>query len=145
MSYESFTDWTALRLIDKDGVLLEELPPIQRFLNRVLALPIHMQNALFAEFMRRIADQTERARAAGTLDLGVETLRGEKIEQVSTEDLWTCPKSGAVTRIIGLEVTDPVHVLGRRRGHIAQSRQAADGQSRLRSRGAHLGAPHADV
>ncbi|CRL13549.1 strawberry notch family protein [Phaeobacter italicus] len=112
MSYESFTDWTALRLIDKDGVLLEELPPIQRFLNRVLALPIHMQNALFAEFMRRIADQTERARAAGTLDLGVETLRGEKIEQVSTEDLWTCPKSGAVTRIIGLEVTDPVHVLG---------------------------------
>lgn len=111
MSYESFTDWTALRLIDKDGVLLEELPPIQRFLNRVLALPIHMQNALFAEFMRRIADQTERARAAGTLDLGVETLRGEKIEQVSTEDLWTCPKSGAVTRIIGLEVTDPVHVL----------------------------------
>jgi hypothetical protein len=62
--------------------------------------------------MRRIADQTERARAAGTLDLGVETLRGEKIEQVSTEDLWTCPKSGAVTRIIGLEVTDPVYVLG---------------------------------
>ncbi|WP_298501065.1 strawberry notch family protein [uncultured Maritimibacter sp.] len=111
MSYEQFTDWTALRLIDQDGVLLEELPPIQRFLNRVLALPIHMQNALFAEFMSRIADQTERARAAGTLDLGVETLRGERIEQVSTEDLWTCPRSGAVTRIVGLEVTDPVYVL----------------------------------
>ena len=111
MSYERFADWTALRLIDQDGVLLEELPPIQRFLNRVLALPIHMQNALFAEFMSRIADQTERARAAGTLDLGVETLRGERIEQVSVEDLWTCPRSGAVTRIIGLEVTDTVHVL----------------------------------
>ncbi|MCA1337938.1 strawberry notch family protein [Pseudooceanicola marinus] len=111
MSYERFADWTALRLIDQDGVLLEELPPIQRFLNRVLALPIHMQNALFAEFMTRIADQTERARAAGTLDLGVETLRGERIKQVSAEDLWTCPRSGAVTRIIGLEVTDPVHVL----------------------------------
>lgn len=111
MSYESFTDWTALRLTDRDGVLLEELPPIQRFLNRVLALPIHMQNALFAEFMARIADQTERARVAGTLDLGVETLRGERIVLVSTEDLWTCPKSGAVTRIVGLEVTDPVQVL----------------------------------
>ena len=111
MSYERFADWTALRLIDQDGVLLEELPPIQRFLNRVLALPIHMQNALFAEFTTRIADQTERARAAGTLDLGVETLRGERIKQVSAEDLWTCPRSGAVTRIIGLEVTDPVHVL----------------------------------
>jgi len=111
MSYERFTDWTALWLIDQDGVLLEELPPIQRFLNRVLALPIHMQNALFAEFMSRIADQTQRARAAGTLDLGVETLRGERIEQVSAEDIWTCPRSGAVTRIIGLEVTDPVYVL----------------------------------
>jgi len=110
MGYETFADWTALKLIDKDGVLLEELPPIQRFLNRVLALPIHMQNALFAEFMQRIADQTERARDAGTLDLGVETLRGETIKQVSAEDLWTCPQSGAVTRIIGLEVTDPVHV-----------------------------------
>ncbi|KIC39830.1 SAM-dependent methlyltransferase [Ruegeria sp. ANG-R] len=111
MSYEAFTDWTALQLTDAEGVLLEELPPIQRFLNRVLALPIHLQNALFAEFMARIGDQTERARAAGTLDLGVETLRGDRIEQVSTEDLWTCPKSGAVTRIIGLEVTNPVHVL----------------------------------
>ena len=110
MGNETFTGWTALRLIDKDGVLLEELPPIQRFLNRVLALPIHMQNALFAEFMQRIADQTERARDAGTLDLGVETLRGETIRQVSVEDLWTCPQSGAVTRIIGLEVTDPVHI-----------------------------------
>jgi hypothetical protein len=69
-----------------------------------------MQNALFAEFMQRIADQTERARDAGTLDLGVETLRGETIKQVSAEDLWTCPQSGAVTRIIGLEVTDPVHI-----------------------------------
>ena len=111
MSYESFTDWTALRLIDQDGVLLEELPPIQRFLNRVLALPIHLQNALFAEFMSRIADQTERARTAGPLDVGVETLCGERIEQVSAEDLWTCPRSGAVTRIIELEVTDPVQVL----------------------------------
>ena len=65
MSYERFADWTALRLIDQDGVLLEELPPIQRFLNRVLALPIHMQNALFVEFMSRIADQTERDQTYG--------------------------------------------------------------------------------
>ena len=109
MAYEMFTEWTALRLIDQEGVLLEDLPPIQRFLNRVLALPIDMQNALFEEFMQRIAHQTERARAAGTLDVGVETLRGDRIAQISTEDLWTCPKSGAVTRIVGIEVTDPLH------------------------------------
>lgn len=112
MRYEAFVDWTALKLTDGEGVLLEDLPPIQRFLNRVLALPIHMQNALFEEFMERIATQTARARDAGTLDLGVETLRGEKIEQTSGEDLWVCPQSQAITRIIGLEVTNPVHVRG---------------------------------
>lgn len=69
-----------------------------------------MQNALFAEFMDRIATQTERARAAGTRDVGVETLRGDKIEQASVADLWTCPHSGAVTRIVGIEVTDPVYI-----------------------------------
>lgn len=108
MSYALFFDWTALKLIDKDGVLLEELPPIQRFLNRVLALPIHMQNALFAEFMQRIADQTERARAAGTLDIGIETLKGDTITQTSVDDLWTCPQTGAVTKIIGLKIEDAV-------------------------------------
>ena len=110
ISYDGFIDWTALRLTDKEGVMLEDLPPIQRFLNRVLALPIHIQNALFSEFMARIADQTERARENGTLDVGVETLRGETIRQTSVEDLWTCPQSKAVTRIVGLEVTDPVYV-----------------------------------
>lgn len=110
MRYATFTEWSALKLTDGEGVLLDDLPPIQRFLNRVLALPIHMQNALFEEFMERIATQTARAREAGTLDLGVETLRGDRIVQTSGEDLWVCPQSHAVTRIIGLEVTNPVHV-----------------------------------
>ena len=73
-------------------------------------LPIHMQNALFAEFMQRIADQTERARDAGTLDLGVETLRGETIKTGLGGGSLDLPAIGAVTRIIGLEVTDPVHI-----------------------------------
>lgn len=111
MTYAAFADWTALKLIDKEGVMLEELPPIQRFLNRVLALPISMQNALFDEFTRKIEVQTERARAAGTLDIGVETLRGERIVQVSSEDLWTCPETGSVTKIIGLEIHEPANIM----------------------------------
>ena len=110
MSLAEFTDWTALKLTDPEGVLLEELPPIQRFLNRVLALPIEMQNALFGEFMERIAVQTERARSNGTLDQGLETLRADKIIQTSAHDLWTCPKTGGVTRIVGLDVTNPIRV-----------------------------------
>ena len=60
-------------------MLLEELPPIQRYLNRLLALPIEMQNALFSAFTARIEAQTEMARAAGTLDVGIETLRADRI------------------------------------------------------------------
>jgi len=110
MRLSDFTDWTALRITDKDGVLLDDLPPIQRFLNRVLALPIEMQNALFSEFMERIAIQTERARAAGRLDEGLETLKGDTIVEISREDLWACPKTKAVTRIVGLDVTNSITV-----------------------------------
>ena len=104
MSYDTFTEWTALRLIDKDGVMLEELPPIQRFLNRVLALPVAMQNALFAEFTEKIAIQTERARLAGTLDRGIELLRGDRITQTDSATLRICPDTGAITRIVALTI-----------------------------------------
>ena len=73
MDYETFHDWTALKLVAEDGVLLDDLPPIQRYLNRLLALPIGMQNDLFAAFAAKIEALTEAARAAGTLDVGIET------------------------------------------------------------------------
>ena len=111
MPYERFLAWTALKLTDGEGVILDELPPIQRYLNRLLALPIDMQNALFAAFSEKIESQVERARAAGTLDLGIETLRADRITVVGEEDLWTCPKSGSVTRTVTLETERAVHVL----------------------------------
>ncbi|MBD1204102.1 MAG: strawberry notch family protein [Rhodobacteraceae bacterium] len=104
ISLEAFTDWTGLRLLNDDGQLLEELPPIQRFLNRILALPIAMQNGIFATFMERIATATERALAAGTLDQGLETLRGDRITAGSPERLRTCPKTGAETSLIPLSI-----------------------------------------
>ncbi|WP_375262505.1 strawberry notch-like NTP hydrolase domain-containing protein [Palleronia sp.] len=111
MSYEGFYDWTALALIGGDGVLLEDLPPIQRYLNRLLALPIQMQNDLFAAFAKKIEAQTEAARAAGTLDVGIETLRADRIVVTGEEDIWTCPKSGSVTRTVTLETETAVHIL----------------------------------
>ncbi|MDE0346369.1 MAG: hypothetical protein OXI66_11415 [Boseongicola sp.] len=53
MNCESLTDWTAPRLIDQDAVLPEWLSLIQRFLNRVPALRIHVQNALCSPRNRR--------------------------------------------------------------------------------------------
>ncbi len=111
MPYGMFLDWTALKLTDGEGVLLEELPPIQRYLNRLLALPIQMQNDLFGAFAAKIEQQTERARTNGALDVGIETLRADRITVVSEEDMWTCPKSGSVTRTVTLETETAVHVL----------------------------------
>ena len=110
MDYETFLDWTALPLTGGDGVLLEELPPIQRYLNRLLALPIEMQNALFSAFTARIEAQTEMARAAGTLDVGIETLRADRIHVTGEEDIWTCPRSGSVTRTVTLETETELHI-----------------------------------
>ena len=104
MSFESFIEWTGLKLVTREGVLLDDLPPIQRFLNRVLALPIAMQNALFAEFMARIEDATDRARAAGTLDVGLETLRGDRITAGTPQALRECDRSGAVTSLVPVTV-----------------------------------------
>ncbi len=104
MSYDEFTNWTGLKLTTPEGVMLEELPPIQRFLNRVLALPIAMQNAIFAEFMEKIELATERALAAGTLDVGLETLRGDRITAGAAQELRVCDKTGAITSLVPITI-----------------------------------------
>ena len=105
ITYEAFCDWTGLQLTDKDGILLDDLPPIQRFLNRILALPIAMQNAIFADFMERISDASERAMAAGTVDKGLEHIKADQIELVGTERLRRCDITGAETSLAELRLT----------------------------------------
>ena len=51
---ERFEEATGLSLT-WEGSLKEELPPMPKFLNRLLALPIDDQNALFAELELRIS------------------------------------------------------------------------------------------
>ncbi len=104
MSYEVFTGWTGLQLATAEGVMLEELPPIQRFLNRALALPIHMQNAIFGEFMDKIEIATERTLAAGTLDVGLEILRGDRITAGEAQELRRCDQTGAITSLVPLTI-----------------------------------------
>src|SRR3546814_1968348 len=47
------------------GGLLERLPPIQRWLNRILALRIATQNAIFEEYIGLIQARGDAAREAG--------------------------------------------------------------------------------
>jgi hypothetical protein len=74
VTFGRFQELTGLRLEGDDGSLREDLPPIQRWLNRLLALRIDLQNAIFDEFVGLVEARVAAAREAGTLDLGVETV-----------------------------------------------------------------------
>jgi hypothetical protein len=97
-SLATFAEHTGLELTDQDGSLREELPPITRFLNRMLALRIGLQNALFEEFEARLEFQIEGAIASGTYDVGVETLIAESFEITERRTVYTHAATGAETR-----------------------------------------------
>ena len=65
-SLGDFQDATGLDLVDRDGSLKEELPPITQFLNRILALRIAMQNTLFVAFEQLLDARIEAAINSGT-------------------------------------------------------------------------------
>lgn len=97
VSLEDFQQMTGLTLTDSDGCLAEDLPPITRFLNRLLALRISVQNSIFDEFLALIETRVQAAREAGTLDIGVETIPVEHFEVMDDILLRTDPISGATT------------------------------------------------
>ena len=59
---DDFEDRSGLRLQAEGGGLREDLPPIQRWLNRLLAFPIALQNAIFDEYLGLIEARVEAAR-----------------------------------------------------------------------------------
>jgi hypothetical protein len=97
-SLATFAEHTGLELTDQDGSLKEDLPPITRFLNRMLALRIGLQNALFEEFEARLESQIEGAITSGTYDAGVETLIAESFEITERRTVYTHAATGAETR-----------------------------------------------
>ncbi|WP_431470116.1 strawberry notch-like NTP hydrolase domain-containing protein [Sphingosinithalassobacter sp. LHW66-3] len=103
-SFAHFVRQTGLRLEGPEGGLTDDLPSIQRWLNRVLALPIGMQNAIFDEYLALIEARIEAAREAGTLDLGLETVKVDSCRVISDQILRTDPLTGAETRLLSLEI-----------------------------------------
>lgn len=99
-----FQQMTGLKLEAPDGTLRDDLPPIQRWLNRLLALRIEIQNAIFDEFLALIETRVSAAREAGTLDLGVETVAVEGFEVVEDRVIRTDPRSGATTHLLHIEL-----------------------------------------
>ncbi len=98
-SLDRFEDATGLKLVH-EGNLKEDLPPMPRFLNRLLALPIDEQNQLFAELEERIAANIEQAMEAGAYEVGVETVRADSLAIAGREPLYEHPGTGAVTELV---------------------------------------------
>ena len=98
-SLERFEEATGLKLT-YEGALKEDLPPMPRFLNRLLALPIAEQNALFAELETRVESNIEAAVEAGTYEVGVETLQADSLTAAGRETLYTHPGTGAATGLV---------------------------------------------
>jgi hypothetical protein len=100
-SLMAFQDATGLSLTDDNG-LKDDLPPITTFLNRLLALTIHMQGILFTAFEELLAQRIEGAIAAGVFDLGLETLRAESFRVTDARVIYTHPGSGAETQLLSI-------------------------------------------
>lgn len=105
IGFADFQRRTGLRLEADDGALREDLPPIQRWLNRILALPIVLQNAIFDEFMGLVEGRVSAAREAGTLDLGLETLPVDALTVQDDRVIRTDPVTGAATHLQKLRLS----------------------------------------
>jgi hypothetical protein len=105
-SLQRFQDATGLALTDRDGTLKEELPSISQFLNRLLALTIDLQNALFAAFEALLEAKIEGAIASGTYDAGVETITAASLSVVERRTIYTHPGTGAETQVFAIARRD---------------------------------------
>lgn len=105
-SLATFQEHTGLDLVDRDGTLKDDLPPITQFLNRLLALRIDLQNALFEAFELRLDAQIEGAVASGTYDVGVETLMAESFIIADRRTVFTHDGTGAATASYRVRRTD---------------------------------------
>ncbi len=101
-SLERFEAATGLTLTDANG-LKDQLPGISTFLNRMLALTIELQGVLFTAFEQLLNARIEGAIAAGTYDVGLETLRAESFAVTGRQTIYTHPGTGAETRLLTIK------------------------------------------
>ncbi|MBN9245809.1 MAG: strawberry notch family protein, partial [Mesorhizobium sp.] len=110
-SLSTFEAVTGLSLTTEEGGLRDELPPITTWLNRLLALRIETQNLLFEVFEQLVAAKVEGAIAAGTYDMGVETITAESIIVTDRRTIYTHPVSGAQSHVLTVARKDRVRPL----------------------------------
>ena len=106
MDFATFEHITGLRLTDGEGGLRksDDMPPMNTFLNRLLALRISDQNALFEAFEKILGSILERAAQAGQLDRGMEDIVADDVSIQSEEVIRTDAVTGAETKLLRCQV-----------------------------------------
>ncbi len=105
-SLKDFEEATGLSLTASGGAMREELPPITTFLNRLLALPIALQNRYFELFEELLNTRVEAAIAAGIYDVGLETIRAESLVIAERCVLHKHARTGAETSLLTIRRED---------------------------------------
>jgi P-loop containing NTP hydrolase pore-1/C-terminal domain on Strawberry notch homologue len=111
ISLSEFCNYTGLHLVNSSGQLLDALPQMNTFLNRLLALPIGLQNILFGEFEERILTRIEQAKAAGSYERGVENLFSDGGFEVIETQILNTHSSGAETICYSIDKLNKPHLL----------------------------------
>jgi hypothetical protein len=101
-SLEAFEDATGLSIMDGNG-LKDELPPITTFLNRLLALTLHLQGILFEAFEGLLQARIDGAIASGTYDIGLETLRAERFTVLDRTVIHIHEATGAKSTLLAIQ------------------------------------------
>ena len=109
-SLETFEKVTGLKLGDETG-LRDDLPPINTFLNRLLALTIAMQERLFTAFEYLLSARIEGAIASGTYEVGLETLQAVSLQVTDRRVIHQHPTTGAETTMISVHRRQRTEVL----------------------------------
>ena len=81
------------------------------FLNRILALEYDEQNLVFDAFSRIFDDAYETALANGTLDMGMETVRADKIDILDDMVVREDPNSGAATNYVQAKLSEKARIV----------------------------------
>lgn len=99
-----FEEQTGIRLRNPTGgyALSSAEVNITRFLNRLLALDIGLQERVFAEYSERLDERIEQATKEGTLDTGVQQLKHDGLRVDRRQTVFSDPRTGATAEYLEL-------------------------------------------
>ena len=128
LSFHEITKQMGLNLLDENGSFSEsKIPAIPQFLNRLLSLKTHQQNAVFGEFENRLVEAVEYAKQRGFFDVGLQTLTAMSIQKTRDDVAYEDQKTGAQTRYVELAVTTAIdYCEWKEAKKIAEGRRNAD-------------------